>query len=124
MLRFIKCTLECSPWRYVLVLTATYNAGDLVGRPLPLARQLLRVPAFYLAARARRGGGQGYVIGLTAALGLSNGCLTARVLAEAPRGNKGPEQNALGNALVACLLAGISSGSVLDWLCLVAGKGW
>jgi hypothetical protein len=36
---------------------------------------------------------------------------------------QGPEQNALGNVLVACLLAGISTGVALDWLWLI-GKGW
>ena len=73
----------------MLVLIATYNAGDLVGRCLPLARRLrlasrrrmtaagaaaarfLLVPAFYLAARL--GGGQGYTILLMAVLGFSNG---------------------------------------------------
>lgn len=86
--------------RYVLVLIATYNTGDLVGRCLPLARRLrlacraritaaaaarfLLVPAFYLAGRW--GGGQGYTILLTAVLGLSNGYLTVCVLTEAPRG--------------------------------------
>ena len=36
---------------------------------------------------------------------------------------QGPEQNALGNVLVVCLLAGIFSGVVLDWMWLI-GKGW
>ncbi|EMS55997.1 hypothetical protein TRIUR3_24154 [Triticum urartu] len=36
---------------------------------------------------------------------------------------KGPEQNALGNVLVVCLLGGIFSGVVLDWMWLI-GKGW
>jgi solute carrier family 29 (equilibrative nucleoside transporter), member 1/2/3 len=165
--------------RYVLVLIAAYNTGDLVGRCLPLARRLrlacraritaaaaarfLLVPAFYLAGRW--GGGQGYTILLTAVLGLSNGYLstspcassrrrpedTRQVLALARRGwgacmlrsalrlsravvpyahrffqlfrLQGPEQNALGNVLVACLLAGISTGVALDWLWLI-GKGW
>uniref|UniRef100_A0A453BBJ4 Uncharacterized protein n=1 Tax=Aegilops tauschii subsp. strangulata TaxID=200361 RepID=A0A453BBJ4_AEGTS len=36
---------------------------------------------------------------------------------------QGPEQNALGNVLVVCLLGGIFSGVVLDWMWLI-GKGW
>jgi hypothetical protein len=36
---------------------------------------------------------------------------------------QGPEQNALGNLLVLCLLGGIFCGAVLDWVWLI-GKGW
>lgn len=35
---------------------------------------------------------------------------------------QGPEQNALGNLLVLCLLSGIFAGAVLDWLWII-GKG-
>uniref|UniRef100_A0A804QG78 Equilibrative nucleotide transporter 3 n=1 Tax=Zea mays TaxID=4577 RepID=A0A804QG78_MAIZE len=85
--------------RYVLVLIAAYNTGDLVGRCLPLARRLrlacraritaaaaarfLLVPAFYLAGRW--GGGQGYTILLTAVLGLSNGYLSTSPCASSRR---------------------------------------
>uniref|UniRef100_A0A0A9HJ03 Equilibrative nucleoside transporter n=1 Tax=Arundo donax TaxID=35708 RepID=A0A0A9HJ03_ARUDO len=121
---------------YALVLIASYNTWDLIGRYLPLigrikltsrrglsAAALARfalVPAFYYAARH---GGEGRMVALASVLGLSNGYLTVCVLTEAPRGYKGPEQNALGNLLVFCLLAGIFSGAVLDCLWLV-GKGW
>lgn len=36
---------------------------------------------------------------------------------------QGPEQNALGNLLVLCLLGGIFCGAILDWVWLI-GKGW
>ncbi|XP_062188726.1 equilibrative nucleotide transporter 3-like [Phragmites australis] len=121
---------------YALVLIAMYNVWDLIGRYLPLIpcitltsrkgmtcailARFLFIPAFYFTAKY---GDQGYMILLTSLLGLSNGYLTVCVLVEAPRGYKGPEQNALGNVLVVCLLGGIFSGVVLDWLWLI-GKGW
>ncbi|WVZ16108.1 hypothetical protein V8G54_009090 [Vigna mungo] len=36
--------------------------------------------------------------------------------------DEGPEQNALGNLLVLCLLSGICAGAVLDWLWII-GNG-
>jgi solute carrier family 29 (equilibrative nucleoside transporter), member 1/2/3 len=119
-----------------LVLIAMYNASDLIGRYVPLIERVkltsrkgltavvlarfLLVPAFYFAANY---GDQGYMILLTSVLGLSNGYLTVCVLMDAPKGYKGPEQNAVGNVLVVCLLGGIFTGVVLDWLWLI-GKGW
>lgn len=113
-----------------------YNVLDLIGRYIPLIKCLkltnrkglmvailarfLFIPAFYFTAKY---GDQGYMIFLTSFLGLTNGYLTVCVLAEAPNGYKGPEQNALGNVLVVCLLGGIFSGVVLDWMWLI-GKGW
>ncbi|KAF0905103.1 hypothetical protein E2562_000904 [Oryza meyeriana var. granulata] len=121
---------------YALTLIAMYNVWDLIGRYLPLIKcikltsrkgltaailaRFLFIPAFYFTAKY---GDQGYMIFLTSFLGLTNGFLTVCVLTEAPKGYKGPEQNALGNVLVVCLLAGIFSGVVLDWLWLI-GKGW
>lgn len=121
---------------YALVLIAMYNAWDLIGRYLPLLKWLkltsrkglmvailsrfLLIPAFYFTAKY---GDQGWMIMLTSYLGLSNGYLTVCVLTAAPKGYKGPEQNALGNLLVLFLLAGIFSGVALDWLWLI-GKGW
>jgi solute carrier family 29 (equilibrative nucleoside transporter), member 1/2/3 len=118
------------------VLIAMYNAWDLIGRYVPLMERMklssrkgltaavlarfLLVPSFYITAKY---GDQGYMILLTSVLGLSNGYLTVCVLMDAPKGYKGPEQNALGNVLVVCLLGGIFSGVVLDWLWLI-GKGW
>ncbi|KAF5728973.1 hypothetical protein HS088_TW21G01130 [Tripterygium wilfordii] len=40
----------------------------------------------------------------------------------APKGYKGPEQNALGNLLVIFLLGGIFAGVSLDWLWLIGKK--
>ncbi|XP_029120960.1 equilibrative nucleotide transporter 3 isoform X2 [Elaeis guineensis] len=121
---------------YALVLIAMYNVWDLIGRYVPLVKQLkltprkvlmvaiisrfLLIPAFYFTAKY---GDQGWMIMLTSFLGLSNGYLTVCVLTAAPKGYKGPEQNALGNLLVVFLLGGIFSGVTLDWLWLI-GKGW
>ncbi|KAF8669239.1 hypothetical protein HU200_051571 [Digitaria exilis] len=121
---------------YALVLIASFNVSDLIGRYLPLIEQIkltsrkglliavisrfLLIPAFYYTAKY---GDQGWMIMLTSLLGLSNGHLTVCVLTEAPKGYKGPEQNALGNLLVLFLLAGIFIGAVSDWLWLI-GEGW
>nr|XP_004231487.1 equilibrative nucleotide transporter 3-like isoform X2 [Solanum lycopersicum] len=121
---------------YALVLIAMYNVWDLIGRYIPLIKCLklesrkglmvvillrsLFVPAFYFTAKY---GDQGWMIMLTSLLGLSNGHLTVCVLTCAPKGYKGPEQNALGNLLVLFLLGGIFAGVTLDWLWLI-GKGW
>lgn len=121
---------------YALVLIAMYNVWDLIGRYIPLLKFLklesrkmitvailcrfLLVPAFYFTAKY---GDQGWMIMLTSFLGLSNGYLTVCVMTSAPKGYKGPEQNALGNLLVLFLLGGIFAGVTLDWLWLI-GKGW
>ncbi|KAH9744351.1 hypothetical protein KPL70_003664 [Citrus sinensis] len=121
---------------YAVVLIAMYNVGDLIGRYIPLLKffklesrkyitaatlsRFLLVPAFYFTAKY---GDQGWMIMLTSFLGLSNGYLTVCVLTAAPKGYKGPEQNALGNLLVLFLLGGIFAGATLDWLWLI-GKGW
>jgi len=113
-----------------------YNVWDLIGRYVPLIpclkltsrkvmmaavlARFLFIPAFYFTAKY---GDQGYMIFLTSFLGLTNGYLTVCVLMEAPNGYNGPEQNALGNVLIVCLLGGLFSGVVLDWLWLI-GKGW
>lgn len=118
--------------RYSLVLVAMFNVWDLISRYIPLVECLklesrkgliiatlsrfLLVPAFYFTAKY---GDQGWMIMLTSFLGLTNGYLSVCVLTEAPKGYKGPEQNALGNLLVLCLFAGIFSGVVLDWLWLI-----
>nr|GME02640.1 equilibrative nucleotide transporter 3-like [Ipomoea batatas] len=121
---------------YVLVLIAMYNVWDLIGRYVPLMKctklesrkgllivilmRFLLVPPFYFAAKY---GGQGWMLFLTSFLGLTNGYLTVCVLISAPKGYKGPEQNALGNILALFLIGGIFAGGVLDWLWLI-GKGW
>ncbi|XP_038902089.1 equilibrative nucleotide transporter 3-like [Benincasa hispida] len=121
---------------YALVLIAAYNVFDLIGRYIPLIKciklesrkwlmvsilaRILLIPAFYFTAKY---GDQGWMILLTSFLGLTNGYLTVCVLTTAPKGYKGPEQNALGNLLVLFLLAGIFAGVTLDWLWLI-GKGW
>ncbi|MBA0727498.1 hypothetical protein Golax_000479, partial [Gossypium laxum] len=121
---------------YALVLISMYNVWDLIGRYIPLIKPLklesrkalttviisrvLLVPAFYFTSKY---GDQGWMIMLTSILGLSNGYLTVCVLTSAPKGYRGPEQNALGNLLVLFLLGGIFAGVTLDWLWLI-GKGW
>ncbi|KAL2476785.1 Equilibrative nucleotide transporter 3 [Abeliophyllum distichum] len=121
---------------YSLVLIAMYNVWDLIGRYVPLVKCIklesrrglmiaillrsLFIPAFYFTAKY---GDQGWMIMLTSFLGVSHGYLTVCVLTSAPRGYKGPEQNALGNILVLFLLGGLFAGVTLDWLWLI-GKGW
>ncbi|KAK2644232.1 hypothetical protein Ddye_019427 [Dipteronia dyeriana] len=120
---------------YALVLIASYNVWDLISRYIPLMEcmklesrkglmiailsRFLLVPAFYFTAKY---GDQGWMIMLTSFLGLTNGYLTVCVLTVAPKGFKGPEQNALGNVLVVSLLAGIFAGVALDWLWLIGKK--
>ncbi|KAM7500856.1 hypothetical protein LguiA_025270 [Lonicera macranthoides] len=120
---------------YPLVLIAMYNVWDLISRYIPLFESIklesrkslmiailsrfLFIPAFYFTAKY---GDQGWMIMLISLLGLSNGYLTVCVLTVAPKGYKGPEQNAIGNFLVLCLLGGIFAGVSLDWLWLI-GNG-
>uniref|UniRef100_A0A803QK54 Uncharacterized protein n=1 Tax=Cannabis sativa TaxID=3483 RepID=A0A803QK54_CANSA len=117
---------------YALVLIAMYNVWDLIGRYIPLIKFLklesrkglmiailsrfLLIPAFYFTAQY---GDQGWMIMLTSFLGLTNGYLTVCVFTSAPKGYKGPEQNALGNLLVLFLVGGIFAGVTLDWLWLI-----
>ncbi|KDP24206.1 hypothetical protein JCGZ_25863 [Jatropha curcas] len=121
---------------YALVLIAMFNLWDLIGRNIPLVKSLklesrkglmiailsrfLLIPAFYFTAK---NADQGWMIMLTSFLGLTNGYFTVCVLTSAPKGYKGPEQNALGNFLALSLLGGIFAGAMLDWLWLI-GKGW
>ncbi|KAI5412824.1 hypothetical protein KIW84_057446 [Lathyrus oleraceus] len=121
---------------YALVLIEMYNVGDLIGRYIPLleflkleSRKLitvatlshfLLVPTFYFTAKY---GDQGWMIAFTSFLGISNGYLTVCVMTSAPKGYKGPEQNALGNLFVLFLSSGIFAGVIFDWLWLI-GKGW
>lgn len=87
--------------RYALLLIASYNVWDLIGRYVPLIEHIklksrkglliavvsrfLLIPAFYYTAKY---GDQGWMIMLTSLLGLSNGYLTICVLTEAPKGYK------------------------------------
>ncbi|KAL2341971.1 hypothetical protein Fmac_009911 [Flemingia macrophylla] len=121
---------------YPLVLIAIYNTLDLISRYIPLIKCLklesrkglltavvsrfLLIPAFYYTAKY---GDQGWMILLVSFLGLTNGHLTVCVMTKAPKGYKGPEQNALGNLLVLFLLFGIFSGVCLDWLWLIGKPG-
>ncbi|PON85795.1 Equilibrative nucleoside transporter [Trema orientale] len=127
-------THKLGSW-YPLVLIAMYNLLDFIARYIPLVKCLklesrkglliavlsrfLFIPAFYFTAKY---GDQGWMIMLISLLGLTNGYLTVCVLTAAPKGYKGPEQNALGNILVVFLLGGIFSGVALDWLWII-GNG-
>ncbi|KAF3775721.1 Equilibrative nucleotide transporter 3 [Nymphaea thermarum] len=86
---------------YGLVLVASYNVSDLIGRYIPLIKtvkitsryfltiaclsRFLLIPAFYFTAKY---GDQGWMIMLTSILGLTNGHLTVCILTEAPKGYK------------------------------------
>lgn len=127
-------THKLGSW-YALVLIAVYNMFDLIARYIPLIDRIklksrkglmiatlsrfFFIPCFYFTAKY---GDQGWMIMLVSVLGLTNGYLTVCVLTVAPQGYKGPEQNALGNLLVLCLLAGILCGVALDWLWII-GNG-
>ncbi|CAN1855236.1 Equilibrative nucleotide transporter 3 [Linum perenne] len=120
---------------YILLLIAMYNAWDLIGRYVPMvdtiklkSRRWLMianlarfaiVPAFYFMAKY---GDKGWMIALTSFLGLTTGYLTVCVMTLAPKGYKGPEQNALGNLLVLFVLAGLFTGVMFDWLWLIGKK--
>ncbi|TVU06612.1 hypothetical protein EJB05_49836, partial [Eragrostis curvula] len=122
-------------WYGIVLIACTYT-WDLISSYMPLIEKFkltsrkwlliavvsrfLLVPAFYYTVKH---GGQGWMILLTSFLGLSHGYLSVSVMTEAPKGYKGPEQNALGNLLAFSLLGGIFVGAVLDWLWLI-GKGW
>ncbi|KAE9599310.1 putative equilibrative nucleoside transporter [Lupinus albus] len=122
---------------YATVLIAMYNVMDFIARYIPLVKWLklesrkalliavlsrfLLIPAFYFTAKY---GDQGWMIFLTSFLGLTNGYLTVCVLTVAPKGYKSPEQNALGNLLVICLLGGIFAGVSLDWLWLIGHESF
>ncbi|XP_050288956.1 equilibrative nucleotide transporter 3-like [Quercus robur] len=124
-------THQLGSW-YPLVLIAMYSVWDFLSRYIPLLQCLkmesrrslmiatlsrfLLIPAFYFTAKY---GDQGWMIMLVSFLGLSNGYLIVCVLTVAPKGYKGPEQNALGNLLVLCLLGGIFAGVALDWLWII-----
>ncbi|GFZ03138.1 major facilitator superfamily protein [Actinidia rufa] len=119
---------------YPLVLIAMYNLWDLISRYIPLIESLkiksrkglmcatlsrfLLIPAFYFTANY---GDQGWMITLVSFLGLTNGYLTCLRPHSCSKRHiiVGPEQNALGNLLVLCLLGGIFSGVALDWLWLI-----
>lgn len=97
----INSSLKFEKFRYALVLIATFNVSDLIGRYMPLIEQIkltsrkwlliavvarfLFVPAFYFTVKYCD---EGWVIMLTSFLGLSNGHLTVCVITEAPRGYK------------------------------------
>ncbi|CAN1172735.1 Equilibrative nucleotide transporter 3 [Linum perenne] len=120
---------------YMLLLIAMYNLWDLIGRYVrmvdavklksrrwlmvaTLARFLL-IPAFYFTAKYAD---KGWMVALTSFLGLTSGYLIVCVVTLAPRGYKGPEQNALGNLLVLFVLAGIFTGVAFDWMWMIGKK--
>ncbi|KAJ7283026.1 hypothetical protein O6H91_Y353100 [Diphasiastrum complanatum] len=121
---------------YVITLIAMFNCGDLVGRYLPLIDKLMiqsrvtlllvclsrfaLIPAFYFTAKY---GNQGWMLMLCIILGVSNGYLIVCIFINAPKGFKGPEQNAIGNMMVFFLNGGILIGALADWSWLI-GKGW
>ncbi|KAJ6767229.1 EQUILIBRATIVE NUCLEOTIDE TRANSPORTER 3-RELATED [Salix purpurea] len=89
------------------------------GLMIAVLSRFLLIPAFYFTAKYSD---QGWMILLISFLGLTTGYLTVCVVTEAPIGYKGPEQNALGNLLVLCVLCGVFAGVALDWLWLIGKK--
>ncbi|GER31663.1 equilibrative nucleoside transporter [Striga asiatica] len=117
-----------------------FNIWDLISRYIPLADfiklesrkalftasllRILFVPCFYFTAKY---GDQGWMITLVSLLGLTNGYLTEFVFLQwLPKDTnqqivnirhlQAPEQNALGNLLVAFLVGGVFTGVCLSWL--------
>ena len=101
---FYSCrglSISLASLRYALVLIASYNVCDLIGRYIPLIEcvrlesrkwlmvsivaRILLLPAFYFTAKY---GDEGWMILLTSFLGLTNGYLTVCVLTSAPKGYK------------------------------------
>ncbi|KAL1145892.1 hypothetical protein V6Z11_A11G331000, partial [Gossypium hirsutum] len=91
------------------------NMVRLICLTIAILSRFLLIPAFYFTAKY---GDQGWMILLVSFLGLTNGHLTVCVMTAAPKSYKRPEQNALGNILVLCLLIGIFAGVSLGWLWL------
>ncbi|KAI3978438.1 hypothetical protein MKX01_006953 [Papaver californicum] len=118
---------------YAVVLITILNCLELIGRYLPVSEFTLSrkglvfaaisrhslVPCFYFTAKY---GGQGWMIFLTAFLGLSHRYVTLCVFTGASQGYTGPEQNALGNLLALFVLIGVALGVAFDWMWLI-GKG-
>uniref|UniRef100_A0A2N9GMQ3 Uncharacterized protein n=1 Tax=Fagus sylvatica TaxID=28930 RepID=A0A2N9GMQ3_FAGSY len=111
---------EPGPTRDVLIIGDIFRLESRKGLMIAVLSRFLLIPAFYYTAKY---GDQGWMIMLTSFLGLTNGYLTVHVLTSAPKGYKGPEQNALGNLLVLFLVGGTTAGVTLDWLWLIGG-GW
>jgi len=130
---------------YPLVLFFAFNAGDLLGKNLPLggarferratdavllALALGRAAVFfpaYVAARAL-GAPSWAVAHITLALGLSNGFLTACLMTIAPRRlaaaqdarlGGGEDAEAVENLLVIALVVGLLLGAMASWLWVV-----
>ncbi|PPS02498.1 hypothetical protein GOBAR_AA18165 [Gossypium barbadense] len=95
------------------------NTESRKGLTIAILSRFLLIPSFYFTTKY---GDQGWMILLVSFLGLTNGHLTISVMTAAPKGYKGPEQNALGNILVLCLLIGIFAGVSLDWLWFIGKK--
>ncbi|CBI40864.3 unnamed protein product, partial [Vitis vinifera] len=121
---------------YPLVLITVFNVWDMISRYFPVVKclrlprrglmvgiliQFLFIPVFYFTAKY---GDQGWMILLTSFLGIFNGYLTVCVFTNAPKGYKGPEQNALGNMLTLCLHCGIFAGVACDWLWLIGKESF
>ncbi|PPS08306.1 hypothetical protein GOBAR_AA12348 [Gossypium barbadense] len=99
--------------------TGEHKLGTWKGLTIAILSRFLLIPAFYFTAKY---GDQGWMILLVSFLGLTNGHLTVCVMTAAPKSYKRPEQNALGNILVLCLLIGIFAGVSLGWLWLFGKK--
>ncbi|RVW76160.1 Equilibrative nucleotide transporter 3 [Vitis vinifera] len=108
-----------------LSIFPVFNVWDMISRYFPIVKclrlprrglmvgiliQFLFIPAFYFTAKY---GDQGWMILLTSFLSIFNGYLTVCVFTNAPKGYKGPEQNALGNMLTLCLHCGIFADAML-----------
>ena len=125
---------------YFILLTLLFNAADLTGKMLPalpavgrsipasttllalaIARALF-VPALIFAARAGSAPTAATLVALvSAALGVSNGYVTAGCFIKASEGLTGRDAEDAGTVAVLALVVGLITGSALSFLFLLRG---
>jgi hypothetical protein len=112
-----------------VLLIFTFNVTDFVGRCTPDFGWMPQQTTLLLLSLARlailqilypifavRGAGEAVFFVLTAALGLSNGYLTALIFCAAPRGLSPSAAELAGNLNVFCELGGLTVGAFIGWL--------
>ena len=121
---------------YPILLMATFNAADVVGKFIPThprlredSRTLLRavslraffIPVFGTCALGPNKGlrSEGVIVTLTAALGLSSGYLATAAMVAAPMRVTLIEQEPAGTIMVFWLIGGLSVGALCGWLWLL-----
>jgi equilibrative nucleoside transporter 1/2/3 len=121
---------------YPILLMATFNAADVVGKFMPTHPRLredgptllravsLRacfIPVFGACALGSNESlrSEGVIVTLTAALGLSSGYLATAAMVAAPKRVTQSEQEPAGTIMVFWLIGGLSVGALCGWLWLL-----